>query len=400
MKTKSLFCLFLLVLAVKTKAQSTLPDVFKSQPGLVVDSKKTWFAQRRPEIIDLFTQEVYGKIPDTKLFSWTYESLEKETAVLDGQAYRQQVRMILKNAQGKKMPVDIMCYYPVSAKKKAVPFIVFLNYGNHTLSSDSTIQLSISSNYEIELERDAYGRRFPIADIIKGGCGVITACYDDFVHDSNSKFRSITQDFYQLDPDLSSAISIWAWGHSRLLDFALTQKIFDPKKAGVLGHSRLGKTALWTAVNDERFQYAFVNESGNNGVKLHHHFTTRAENIRQMNAVFPHWSCKNFKKYDGQDSLRTIPFDQHWIMACVAPRKLCLGDASEDLWADPEGSYLALLEAEKVYRFLGKKSQLPTQMPKVSEAWSTGYLGYHLRAGQHDLAPEDWLNYVHYLKSY
>jgi hypothetical protein len=290
-------------------------------------------------------------------------------------------------------------YYPANAIQRPVPFFVLLNYGNHTLLNDSLVKYNPGAFRGVEQKRNnIYSRRFPIRDIINAGCGVITADYEDFCPDNNAAFRWEAAPFYGLDPDSTGAISLWAWAHSRLLDLALQQKVFDGRKAAVIGHSRLGKAALWTAVTDERFQFVFANESGTGGARLLHHYSPAAESITAIVQTFPFWFCKNYQQYVGKDT--NLPFDHHWLLAAVAPRRVYVADAAEDLWCDPEGEFLSLKEAEKVFRFLGKQTSLPQKFPVAGAGATTkGFCGYHLRKGKHDLLQEDWLNFCRFLNA-
>lgn len=389
--------LFIFFLCGQLSAQvHRLPDVFKLHSGKKVETRNDWYAAKRPEIVETFTNQVYGKLPVTSQFNFRYYTLEPPTAQLAGKAYRVQIRMVIENAKGDSLPVNVMMYYPANAVKQPVPFFAWLNYGNHTLLNDSMVKYSPSAFTGVERkQRNIYSRRFPLQDIIDAGCGVITANYEDFCPDNNTTFRSEAAPFYSLHPDSTGAISLWAWAHSRLLDLALQQKIFDSRKAAVMGHSRLGKAALWTAVNDERFQFIFANESGTGGARMLHHYSPAAESVAAIVQTFPFWFCKNFHQYAGRDT--SLPFDHHWLLAAVAPRHVYVADAEEDLWCDPLGEFLSLKEAEKVYRFLGKPTILPQKFPIAGANITKGFCGYHLRKGKHDLAREDWVNFCRFL---
>jgi hypothetical protein len=305
---------------------------------------------------------------------------------------------MVANKQQDTITIDFMMYYPVKAKQTPVPVFTLLNYGNHTLTDDARIHFSVSRLYTIKQERASYIRRFPIETIINNGCAVITSCYEDFVPDTDSLFRAATTHFYNIPPDSTGAVAIWAWAYSRMVDFALQQKLFDPKKIAVVGHSRTGKAALWAAASDSRIEYAFINESGNSGAKLNFHLDSRAETIEKINTQFPHWFPLNYEKYNGRDTQRTLPYDQHWLISSIAPRHVYIGNAKEDFWGDPAGEFLSLKEGEKVFRFLGLKTNLPPQMPNTGDATTTGYCGYHIREGHHDLLMEDWMQFIKFIK--
>ena len=392
-------CLIIIFsLSIPIAQAQSLPDVFTFFSGEKVKTKNDWYRKRQPEIIRFFEREVYGKIPSVDSYAFHYQILEEETEILKGKAYRKQVRMFIMNNRKDTISVDLLVYYPVTAKKVPVPVFSLLNYGNYTLSEDTLIHLSVSKLYKIEQTRSSYVRRFPIEAIIDSGFGVITSCYEDFIPDNDSLFTKTIQRFYRIPPESSGAISIWAWAYSRMVDYALKQNVFDPKKVAIVGHSRTGKAALWAAAHDHRIKFSFINESGNTGAKLSFHDNPKSESIAKINTSFPHWFSMNYKKFNCMDSLRTLPFDQHWLIASIAPRSVYVADAKQDDWSDPEGEYLSIKEAEKVYQFLGLKSNLPTLMPIVGDAATKGVCGYHIREGSHDLLLEDWIHFMKFIK--
>jgi len=388
----------LLVLSTTGVNSQSLPDALTFFSGEKVKTKKAWYTKRQPEIKSFFEREVYGRQPNVQDFTFHSKTMEEETPVWEGKAFRKQVRVMVANKQQDTITIDFMMYYPVKAKQTPVPVFTLLNYGNHTLTDDARIHFSVSRLYTIKQERASYIRRFPIETIINNGCAVITSCYEDFVPDTDSLFRAATTHFYNIPPDSTGAIAIWAWAYSRMVDFALQQKLFDPKKIAVVGHSRTGKAALWAAASDSRIEYAFINESGNSGAKLNFHLDSRAETIEKINTQFPHWFPLNYEKYNGRDTQRTLPYDQHWLISSIAPRHVYIGNAKEDFWGDPAGEFLSLKEGEKVFRFLGLKTNLPPQMPNTGDATTTGYCGYHIREGHHDLLMEDWMQFIKFIK--
>jgi hypothetical protein len=395
---KSVIFLFVFFLILSFSQAQELPDVFKLSSGEKVKTAKDWYDKRKPEIINFFSKEVYGIISDIKEYKFHYSTLENEKEVYGGKAYRKQVRMFIVNNQNDSISVDLLIYYPASAKKKPVPVFTLLNYGNHTLLEDTTIHFSVSKLYPVDKKRATFARRFPIEMILDRGCGVITSCYEDFIPDDDALFRKASESFYHIHPDSTGAISIWAWAYSRMVDYVLEQKYFDPEKVAAIGHSRTGKTALWAAANDARIKYVFVNESGNSGAKLNFHINPKSESIAKINRGFPYWFPSSYDKYNDRDSLQTLPYDQHWLLASIAPRHLYVADANKDIWSDPEGEFLSLKEAEKVYKFLGLKTFLPASIPIVGEPTTKGYCGYHIREGTHDLLPEDWINFIQFIK--
>ncbi len=168
----------------------------------------------------------------------------------------------------------------------------------------------------------------------------------------------------------------------------------DKRRIAVAGHSRLGKTALWCAAQDERFAAVFSNDSGCSGAAI-----TRGkvgEQIQNITEVFPYWFCSNYAKYANHED--EMPFDQHQLLACIAPRLLYVASAAEDEWADPYSEYLACVAASTAYQLLGQKGLvLSGQAYAPGLCLQGGSIGYHLRAGTHFLSRDDWQMFISFL---
>ena len=374
-----------------------LPDPLVAADGSKVADAATWRKKRRPEVLELFREHVYGRVPKGKVE--VTATLKPAVEVFDGLATRSE--RTLKFSGG---PTIHLLVYRPTEEPGAVPAFMALNFGgNHTIADDPGISLSkswvrndlrsgIENNRATDAARGKAKRRWPVKKIVERGYALITAHYADIDPDFDDNFRNgvhLLLDKKKRPPDAWGSIAAWAWGLSRMLDHFETSKDIDAKRIALLGHSRLGKTALWAGANDERFALVISNNSGCGGAALNRR--AFGETVGIINRRFTHWFNDNFQKYNEKES--DLPVDQHMLVALIAPRPVYVASAKDDRWADPRGEFLACVGAHPVYQLLGTEGLPVKKMPAVDKPVH-GQIGYHIRSGRHDVTAFDWNQYL------
>ncbi len=461
----------------------TLPALLKTSDGREITTVQQWEQIRRPELLSVFTEQVYGKMPADKV-DVSYKKLDDNHSAVNGSATRKQIEITFSH-NGIERKALLLMYLPNHVKTKVPVFLHFNFQGNQTISSDPDI---IPSQHS-DRPRGNQASRWPVEKIIDAGYGLATVHYFDFFPDSKDRYAEsilalfghpsegdipadggqaiaawawgyATVHYFDFFPDSKDryaesilalfghpsegdipadggqAIAAWAWGYSRVMDYLETDWQVDASKIILMGHSRLGKTSLWVGATDPRFAIVISNESGCGGAALSRRQV--GETVNRINHAFPHWFCKNFRRYNKKEG--ELPIDQHELLALIAPRPLYVASAEEDRWSDPKGEFLSTAYAGEVYKLYGMKGLETTTMPTVNrplyvasaeeDRWSdpkgeflsTAYAGevyklygmkgletttmptvnmpimnrvaYHNRTGVHDVTDFDWENYI------
>ncbi len=398
-------------------APYTLEDPLTFVDGTKVKTPADW-ERRRQEILDIFAKNMFGQPPPAPE-AVVFEKFD-EGVMIGGFGIRRQYRMWFK--KDKTGPsIDWLVLSPRYAKKPATP-ILFLNYsGNHELIRDPKVSIPkmwrlFHAQYKPEELRGIYDGHhadkkdinpaefmFPADGLLARGYAVVTACYaqvspdaarptkDPATGETMTAWQGVFDLWPARDPnrtDNTTSIGAWAWALSRGLDLVEQIPGLDAKHAIAAGYSRLGKTALVAAARDTRFAACVPNQTGGGGCPLAKR--DYGENIGTEMRSFPHWYCPAYKKFE-KDPAKLLTFDQHLLIAAIAPRKFfCQG--FDVPWFDTEGEYLAIKAASPAWTFLGKQGLPDKPYPADFETSCIGEdVAYVRRPEGHGYAAHDWM---------
>jgi hypothetical protein len=380
-----------------------LPALLIAADGTQIDSSEKWEHIRRPELLHLFEEHVFGTLPPA-VHRLRVRKLSSDTA-LEGKALRREMTVFFSdNDNGPQM--NLLIYTPQHSESP-VPCFLGLNFGgNQTLEKDPRIQmtrswvrndaaLGITANKATEESRGSAASRWPLDLIISSGYGLATAYYGDIDPDFDDNFQNGIHQLFVDQPartgSSGGSISAWAWGLSRALDILQQDQQIDGSRVAVIGHSRLGKTVLWAGATDPRFAMVISNNSGCGGAALSRR--NFGETVARINTSFPHWFCINHRRYNNNE--QELPVDHHMLIALAAPRPVYVASAEEDRWADPRGEMLGAFHAGPAYQLYGKSPLSSDAMPAVNSPVMHD-VGYHLRTGKHDINEYDWKQYIQF----
>jgi len=292
---------------------------------------------------------------------------------------------------------DLLIYLPAIARKP-VPVILSLNFsGNQAVAADPGIKLATvwnSRSHQKQQARDAsrgIDKDFDVVKLIARGYGLATIYYQDIEPDFLGGYAEGIRPLFlkpgqtEPAPDEWGAIGAWAYGLRSALDYLEKDRDVDAKRVAVMGHSRLGKTALWAGAIDQRFAMVLSSCSGEGGASIARR--NYGETIGNLIDKFPYWFCGNYRKF--AENVDQLPVDAHELIALIAPRPVYITAAEEDRWADPKGEFLACVGAGPVYRLLGARDLGTDQMPALNQP-IMHTIGYHYRTGKHEVTAFDW----------
>lgn len=355
-----------------------LPDVLTTAAGQKITTADDWMKIRRPEILELFRKEVYGRVPATP-YQKTFKIVNQDPKAMDGAATLKQVEITIAAGE-KTLVIHLSLFIPNKVAKPVPTFLLICNRDRDN----------------IDPTRQKKSEFWPAEEAVARGYGIAAFFNGDVDPDKDDGFKNGIHgmlDGGKRPDDAWGTIAAWAWGASRCMDYFETDKDVARDKVAVIGHSRGGKTALWAGAEDPRFAIACSNCSGCVGAALSRRQVAKKETIAIINKAFPHWFDANFKWYN--DNAAALPVDQHMLIALIAPRAVCVASASEDLWADPRGEFLSVVNAGPVYKLFGKQALGDArEMPAIGEALHGDGAHYHMRQGPHNLMLIDWNFYM------
>lgn len=382
-----------------------LPDPLIMADGRPVRDTRQWQTSRRPEILRAFRDLMYGHTPDLPVRVSPHVTHTRADAV-GGLATRSLISLrLLDDAAAPR--IHLMLYLPNGVKEPVPVFLGLSFHGNASVEDDPQIPLpggwmrptrspAVVDHRATEALRGMNAGRWPLALALRRGYGVATFYYGDVEPDHLEGWRDGIRGYAlrregrsERGPGEWGALGAWAWGLSRALDYLETNPAVDAQRVVVFGHSRLGKAALWAGAQDPRFAVVISNNSGEGGASLARR--NFGENIAFSIAHASWRYCDRFREFiDREDDL---PFDQHMLLALVAPRPLYIASATEDGLADPKGEFLSAVHAEPVYNLFGLQGLATSQWPPPDTPLGNT-VGYHLRSGEHDITAYDWTLYL------
>jgi hypothetical protein len=345
---------------------------------------------------------MYGKQPaKPKIAS---RVLFEDAKALDGKATLKEVQITFG------VP-DVSIYLLIATPNGKTPAGCFVGpnfHGNHTVLADPRIHLptqwvpasgpEVMNNKATEKGRGKQPETWPLADIIARGYAVATFYCGDLQPDRpnvrEGMRATLPKSEGEKPGDETATIMSWAWGTHRAVDYLVTDKNIDAKRIAVVGHSRLGKTALLAGAFDDRLAVVIPHQAGCGGTGPSRHADPKAETVARINKSFPHWFCGNFKAFNDDPS--KLPFDQNCLVALCTPRPVLFTNAIEDPWANPSGQFEVLRAANPAYKLYGHDGLTTEKMPAPGDPLIDSRLGYWIRAGQHSMIPEDWKVWMDY----
>jgi hypothetical protein len=370
----------------KANPYPDLPDPLRLKNGKKVTTAKQWWTQRRPEIVEDFDREIYGRVPKKiPPVKWTVRNTTEETRY-ELAVVTKQVLGHVDNSSDPNITVEIQLVLTTPAKATG-PVPIIMEFG-FTGTPRGPVPSGTPWQQQVLSRGWGYAILSPNSIQPDNGQG-LTSGIIGLVNKGQP--RSV---------DDWGALRAWAWGASRALDYLETDKSVDAKRVGIEGHSRYGKAAAVAMAYDQRFAIAFISSSGEGGVKLHRrNFGELVENVAGAGEY--HWMAGNFLKYAGPLHWNDLPVDAHELIALCAPRPVFIsaGATNGDGWVDAKGMFLAAVAAGPVYKLLGKNDLGTTEFPPIETTLISGDIAFRQHSRGHTPAP-NWPTFLTFADRY
>lgn len=376
----------------KASPYTSLPDPLLLNNGKKVTAAKTWWNKRRPEIVELFDKEIYGRVPaNTPKVRWEIISTA-DTVFGNQKAITKKLLGHVDNSSYPQINVDIQLSVttPKDANKP-VPlimefgFIFPADFRPPVPPSGTAAQKS----WQEQLLEEEWGFAIlvPTSYQADNGAGltegIIGLC-------NKGQYRK---------PGDWGTLRAWAWGASRAIDYFETDATINAKQIGIEGLSRYGKAAIVTMAYEPRIAIGFIGSSGAGGAKiLRRVYGEQVENL--VSSAEYHWFAGNFIKYGGSLTPNDLPVDAHQLVALCAPRPVFISSGSpnvEGRWVDAKGMFLGGVHAGPVYKLLGKKDLGTMEYPAEQTALVSGEIAFRQHEGGHTTGP-NWPTFIQFAK--
>jgi hypothetical protein len=380
-----------------------LPQALVCDDSTIVASPELWKERRRGELLEHFRRSVYGRTPVHATLEVREHSRNERALGGLATALELDVSVGFESRGTPSLSFELLVFFP--NREGSHPAFLGLNFsGNHGIHPAPEVRLTnswvpqfpelgLEGHRAVESSRGLHAGGWPLEFLVSRGYAVATLYAGDIEPDFPEGARAglLRRTAGVAASETSGSIAAWAFGLCRALDALERVDKVDARRVAVIGHSRLGKAALWAGAQESRFALVFANGTGRGGAALSRR--RLGETVRDLNQRFPHWFCANFHRFSERE--QDLLVDQHELLALIAPRPLYIADAALDLWADPHGSLLACLAANPVYELLGKRGLDAVDTSSLPLGRSFGSrIGYHRRPGPHDLAKVDWWHVV------
>ena len=340
----------------------------------------------REEMLDILQREVYGYLPTKECTVTADEPKKVEARYMRGTVHHTFVNLTMHFNNGEHtFRVDRLLH--TDGKRR--PLVIYLSF--HPLTQTQYFAIEEMSEREVDY---------------------LAFCYNDVTRDDQDFRSGIAAFLLPFGQNAISApgkIAIWAYAAMRVLDYGLTLPGTDPAAIGIAGHSRLGKTALFAAAMDTRFTYALVNNSGCGGDALAHgnsghglplfHYPDGGELYANMLLAFPYWGCPGFLRHTERNI--SDEFDQHFLVAAIAPRYTFHVAAELDLWADPVSQYLCTVAASPAFEAVGVTGMTDCdRFPEPGEVRLDGHIGFYYAPTEHFLGRRNWNCFIDFIEKH